>query len=82
METFRSQPGDLYINTYKIEQAIYEVFNYQTREELSFEVQDAFDAVMAEVYEMRRTLKPMLSEDNKKRVAELKGERDRLKDSL
>ena len=82
METFRSQPGDLYINTYRIEQAINEVFNYQTREELSFETQDAFDAIMAEVYEMRRTLKPMLSEDNKKRVAELKGKRDRLPDSL
>ena len=75
METFRSQPGDLYINTYRIEQAINEVFNYQTREELSFETQDAFDAIMAEVYDMRRTLKPMLHEDNKKRVAELKRER-------
>ena len=82
METFLSQPGELYVNTYRIEQAINEVFNYQTREELSFEVQDAFDAVMGEVYEMRRTLKPMLSEDNKKRVAELKGKRDRLPDSL
>ena len=82
METFRSQPGELYVNTYRIEQAINEVFNYQTREELSFEVQDAFDAIMGEVYEMRRTLKPMLNEDNKKRVAELKGKRDRLPDSL
>ncbi len=75
METFRSQPGDLFVNTFNIEQAINEVFNYQTREELSFETQDAFDAIMAEVYEMRRTLKPMLSEDNKKRVAELKRKR-------
>ena len=82
METFRSQPGDLYVNTFRIEQAINEVFDYATREELSFEVNDAFDAIMAEVYEMRRTLKPMLNEDNKKRVAELKGERDRLNDSL
>ena len=75
METFRSQPGDLYVNTYRIEQAINEVFNYQTREELSFEVQDAFDAVMAEVYEMRRTLKLFISEDNKETVARLKRER-------
>ena len=75
METFRSQPGDLFVNTFNIEQAINEVFNYQTREELSFETQDAFDAIMAEVYEMRRTLKPMLSEDNKKRGAELKRKR-------
>ena len=82
METFRSQPGDLYVNTYNIEKAISEVFDYQTREELSFEVQDAFDAIMGEVYEMRRTLKPMLNEDNKKRVDHLKGKRDRLKDSL
>ena len=82
METFRSQPGDLYVNTYNIEKAISEVFDYQTREELSFEVQDAFDAIMGEVYEMRRTLKPMLNEDNKKRVDQLKGKRDRLKNSL
>ncbi len=71
METFRSQPGDLFVNTYNIEKAINDVFDYQTREELSFEVQDAFDAIMGEVYDMRRTLKPMLSEDNKKRVDEL-----------
>ena len=82
MENFRSQPGDLYVNTYNIEKAINEVFDYQTREELSFEVQDAFDAIMGEVYEMHRTLKPMLNEDNKKRVDQLKGKRDRLKDSL
>ena len=81
MENFRSQPGDLYVNTFNIEKAINEVFDYQTREELSFEVQDAFDAIMAEVYDMRRTLKPMLSEDNKKRVDQLKGKRDRLKNS-
>jgi hypothetical protein len=82
METFRSQPGELYVNTYNIEKAISNVFNYATREELSFDVQDAFDAIMGEVYEMRRTLKPMLNEDNKKRVDQLKGKRDRLKDSL
>jgi hypothetical protein len=75
MENFRSQPGELYVNTYNIEKAISEVSNYTTREELSFEVNDALDAIMAEVYEMRRTLKPMLSEDNKARVAELKSKR-------
>ena len=75
METFRSQPGDLYVNTFNIEKAINDVFDYQTREELSFEVQDAFDQIMAEVYEMRHTLKPMMYEDNKKRVAELKRKR-------
>jgi len=65
----------LYVNTFNIEKAISEVSNYTTREELSFEVNDALDAIMAEVYEMRRTLKPMLSEDNKARVAELKSKR-------
>ena len=75
MENFRSQPGELYVNTFNIEKAISKVFDYATREELSFEVNDALDAIMAEVYEMRRTLKPMLSEDNKARVAELKGKR-------
>ena len=75
MEKFCSQPGELFVNTFNIEKAINKVFDYATREELSFEVNDAFDAIMAEVYEMRRTLKPMLSEDNKARVAELKGKR-------
>ena len=75
MENFRSQPGELYVNTYNIDKAISAVSNYTTREELSFEVNDALDAIMAEVYEMRRTLKPMLSEDNKARVAELKRKR-------
>ena len=75
MKNSNSLPIDLYTSTYNIEKAINEVFNYQTREELSFEVNDAFDAIMAEVYDMRRTLKPMLHEDNKKRVAELKRER-------
>ena len=75
MENFRSQPGELYVNTFNIEKAISEVSNYTTREELSFEVNDALDAIMAEVYEMRRTLKPMLSEDNKARVAGLKSKR-------
>ena len=72
MKNLTSKPVDLYTNTYNIEKAINEVFDYQTREELSFEVNDAFDAIMAEVYDMRRTLKPMLSEHNKERVENLK----------
>ena len=71
METFRSQPGDLFVNTYNIEKAISDCHKYSEHEGLSPDVQDAFSAIMAEVYEMRRTLKPMLSEDNKKRVNEL-----------
>ena len=82
MKNLTSKPVDLYTNTYNIEKAINEVFDYQTREELSFEVQDTFSAVMAEVYDMRRTLQSMMNEDNKKRVDQLKGKRDRLKDSL
>ena len=77
MKNLTSKPVDLYTNTYNIEKAINEVFDYQTREELSFEVQDAFDAVMAEVYDMRRTLKSMLNEHNKERVENIKRQRIR-----
>ena len=80
METFRSQPGDLFVNTYNIEKAISDVFDYQTREELSFEVQDAFDAIMAEVYDMRRTIKNLMYEDNKATVARIKGTDNRYPD--
>ena len=80
METSRSQPGELYINTYNIEKAISDVFDYQTREELSFEVQDAFDAIMAEVYDMRRTIKNLMYEDNKATVARIKGTDNRYPD--
>ena len=76
METFRSQPGDLFVNTYNIEKAISDCHKYSEHESLNPDVQDAFNAIMAEVYEMRRTLKPMLREDNKKRVDQLKGERN------
>ena len=48
MKNSNSLPIDLYTSTYNIEKAINEVFNYQTREELSFEVQGAFDAINAE----------------------------------
>ena len=77
MKNSNSLPVDLYTNTYNIEKAIGEVFDYQTREELSFEVQGAFDAVMAEVYDMRRTLKSMLNEHNKERVENIKRQRIR-----
>ena len=75
METFLSQPGDLFVNTYNIEKAISDCHKYSEHEGLSPDVQDAFNAIMAEVYEMRRTLKPMLREANKKGVDQLKGER-------
>ncbi len=71
MKNSNSLSAEVYINTYNIEKAISNVFNYTTREELSFDVQDTFDAIMAEVYEMRRTLKPMMSEENKIKVDEL-----------
>ena len=65
---------ELYINTFNIERAITDCHK-QTGEGLSPEAQDAFMEVMAEVYEMRRTLQTQMSEDNKKRVAELKKQR-------
>ena len=68
-----SLPIDLYTSTYNIEKAINEVFNYQTREELSYEVQEMLDSVMFEVHDMRRTIKNTISEEDKKRVENLKG---------
>ena len=65
---------ELYINTFNIERAITDCHK-QTGEGLSPEAQDAFMDVMAEVYEIRRTLQTQMSEDNKKRVAELKKQR-------
>jgi hypothetical protein len=73
MKNSNSQPFNLYTNTHNIEKAINEVFDYTTREELSYEVQDAFDNVMAEVYDMRRNIKTMMSE----RVDELKRKRNK-----
>ena len=75
MENSRSQPAELYLNTYNIEKAVTNVCSYATREELGFDVQDAFDVIMAEVYDMRRTLKPLMNEDNKTRVEQLKSSR-------
>jgi response regulator RpfG family c-di-GMP phosphodiesterase len=74
MKNSNSQSVELYINTYNIEKAITECHK-QTGDGLSPEAQDAFMNVMAEVYEIRRTLKPMLSEDNKKRVEQLTSSR-------
>jgi len=74
MKNLNSQTVELYINTFNIERAITDCHK-QTGEGLSPEAQDAFMDVMAEVYEMRRTLQTQMSEDNKKRVAELKKQR-------
>ena len=74
MKNSNSQTVDLYVNTYNIEKAITNCHK-QIREGLDPYAQDAFMEVMAEVYEMRRTLQTQMSEDNKKRVAELKEQR-------
>ena len=74
MKNLNSQLVELYTNTYNIEKAITNCHK-QTGDGLSPEAQDAFMEVMAEVYEIRRTLQTQMSEDNKKRVAELKSQR-------
>ena len=77
MKNSNSLPFDLYTNTYNIEKAINEVFGYAKREELSCETQDAFDNIMAEVYDMRRNIKTMMSEENRERVDELKRKKNK-----
>ena len=74
MKNSNSQTVELYVNTFNIERAITNCHK-QTGDGLSPEAQDAFMGVMAEVYEMRRTLQTQMSEDNKKRVVELKKQR-------
>ena len=76
MKNSNSQTVELYVNTYNIEKAIVDCHK-QTGDGLSPEAQDAFMDVMAEVYEIRRTLQTQMSEDNKKRVAALKKQRSR-----
>lgn len=74
MKNSNSQIVDLYVNTYNIEKAVTNCHK-QTREGLDPYAQDAFMEIMAEVYEIRRTLQTQMSEDNKKRVAKLKEQR-------
>ena len=85
MEKTREQlvheaPAELMLNSYNIEKAIMNVFNYQTRDEMSFEVQDTFDNIMAEVYDMRRTLKVLLKDANHKRLDKFTGKDNRYPD--
>ena len=79
-EMVHAAPVELYNNTNNIETAIMDVFDYQTREEMSFEVSEAFDIIMAEVYDMRRTLKTLLKNANYERVAKLTGKDRRYPD--
>ena len=79
-EMVHAAPVELYNNTNNIETAIMNVFDYQTREEMSFEVSEAFDIIMAEVYDMRRTLKTLLKNANYERVAKLTGKDRRYPD--
>ena len=80
MENSSFLHAEVMVGTYRIEKAILDCHR-QAGDNLSPEAFDAFQDVMAEVYEMRRTLKILTSEDNKETVARLKRERDRLKDS-
>jgi hypothetical protein len=73
-------PAELMLNSYNIEKAIMNVFNYQTREEMSFEVQDAFDNIMAEVYDMRRNIKILIQNENQARLVKLTGKDRRYPD--
>jgi len=79
-EMVHAAPVELYNNTNNIEKAIMNVFNYQTREEMSFEVYETFDTIMAEVYDMRRTLKTLLKNANYERVAKITGKDRRYPD--
>ena len=73
-------PAELMLNIYNIEKAIMNVFNYQTREEMSFEVYETFDTIMAEVYDMRRTVKFLITNENQARLAKLTGKDRRYPD--
>ena len=85
MEKTREQlvheaPAELMLNSYNIEKVIMNVFNYQTRDEMSFEVQDTFDNIMAEVYDMRRNIKTLIQNENQARLAKLTGKDRRYPD--
>ena len=73
-------PAELMLNIYNIEKTIMNVFDYQTREEMSFEVNEAFDDIMAEVYDMRRTVKFLITNENQARLAKLTGKDRRYPD--
>jgi len=74
MENSSSLHAEVMVGTYRIEKAILNCHK-QAGDNLSPEAFDAFQDVMAEVYEMRRTLKMFMSEDNKATVARLTRER-------
>ena len=74
MENSSFLHAEIMVGTYRIEKVIRDCHK-QTGDNLSPEAFDAFQDVMAEVYEMRRTLKILTSEDNKERVDQLKGKR-------
>lgn len=73
-------PAELMLNIYNIEKAITDLFDYQTREEMSYEVNEVFDNVMAEVYDMRRTVKFLIKNENQARLAKLTGKDRRYPD--
>lgn len=74
MENSSFLHAELMVGTYRIEKAIMDCHRH-AGDNLTPEATMAFQDVMAEVYEMRRTLKLFMSEDNKETVARLKRER-------
>lgn len=73
-------PAELMLNIYNIEKAITDLLDYQTREEISYEVNEVLDNVMAEVYDMRRTVKFLIKNENQARLAKLTGKDHRYPD--
>jgi len=73
-------PSALHINLNNIEDVIRKLFDYETREELSYDVNDTLDAIMAEVYDARRTVKSLFDAANKTRLDKITGRDNRYPD--
>jgi hypothetical protein len=79
MENSSFLHAEVMVGTYRIEKAIMDCHRH-AGDNLTPEATMAFQDVMAEVYEMRRTLKMFMSEDNKATVARLSGKDRRYPD--
>ena len=79
MENSSFLHAEVMVGTYRIEKAIMDCHRH-AGDNLTPEATMAFQDVMAEVYEMRRTLKMFMSEDNKATVARLAGKDRRYPD--
>ena len=79
MENSSFLHAEVMVGTYRIEKAIMDCHRH-AGDNLTPEATMAFQDVMAEVYEMRRTLKMVMSEDNKATVARFTGKDRRYPD--